>query len=102
MDQVSIKRKTFGSFEIETWNLFGIWDLSFRISTPFCVRSTQQDPGDDQPLYLIGPLNNLQQFGIPYEYLYGMVCGNTLSPQDLTGLIRHFGGRVRGQTLAHR
>jgi hypothetical protein len=29
-----LKEKAFWSFEIEIWNLFGIWDLSFEISSP--------------------------------------------------------------------
>jgi hypothetical protein len=32
--KLQTKGKAFWSFEIEIWDLFGIWDLSFGISTP--------------------------------------------------------------------
>jgi len=35
MVQVPNGRKAFWSFEIEIWNLFGIWNLAFGISTLF-------------------------------------------------------------------
>jgi hypothetical protein len=34
MVRIPNKGKTFGSFEIEIWDLFGIWNLEFGISTP--------------------------------------------------------------------
>jgi hypothetical protein len=35
MVQIPNRRKAFRSFEIEIWDLFGIWNLGFGISTPF-------------------------------------------------------------------
>ncbi len=34
MVQIPNRRRAFSSFEIEIWDLFGIWNLVFGISTP--------------------------------------------------------------------
>src|SRR5215211_6063271 len=47
-----------------------------------CGGSAHQRPGDDQPLYLVGPLHDLQHLRLPHPAFHGVVL-------DVSGAAEH-------------